>query len=63
MPNLESFLGKKANEKDWTGWSEYLGTFGCQKCPLDVEMAYFNAETSQIKWVCRDNHESVIQLD
>lgn len=64
MPDLESFVGKKkSNEPNWDGWSKYIGTFGCQKCTLDVDTAYFNPETAQIKWVCSDNHESVIQLD
>ena len=61
MPNLEEFLGK--SKYDWTGWSEYPGTFGCQKCPADVPMAYFNTSKGQIKWVCSEGHESVINFE
>lgn len=62
MSTSKEFFNVK-KKFDWTGWSEYPGTFGCQKCHLDTTIAYFNSDEGQIKWVCADGHESVIQLD
>lgn len=63
MPSLEDFLGKpKGSKRNWDGWEEIMGTYGCQKCDKESNVAYFNESTHKMMWVCGDNHESVVQL-
>lgn len=61
MPSLENFLGR-SNWRDWSGWEEMRGTYGCQSCEEDMDTAYFNPETLTIMWVCSKNHESKVEL-
>ena len=61
MPSLEDFLGKPSG-RDWTGWEELYGQYGCQHCEEDLEVAYFNQDSLTIMWVCSQNHESTVTL-
>ena len=61
MPSLDDFL-KKPKGRDWDGWEQLIGKYGCQKCEEDMDVAYFNPDELVIMWVCSQNHESKVEL-
>jgi hypothetical protein len=61
MPSLDDFLNKPKG-RNWDGWEEMFGNYGCQKCDEDMDTAYFNPNELIIMWVCSQNHESKVEL-
>jgi hypothetical protein len=60
MPNLNEFLNKSTIET--VPLDERVEVIEqmrpCSKCDLYVDRYYFNNQTMEMFWTCKDNHET-----
>jgi hypothetical protein len=60
MPNLDEFLNKKEDSVPVVdGRVEIIEQMRpCSKCDLYVDRYYFNNQTMEMSWKCKDGHET-----
>ena len=60
MPNLDEFLNKKEDSVPLVdGRVEIIEQMRpCSKCDLYVDRYYFNNQTMEMFWKCKDGHET-----
>ena len=60
MPNLNEFLNKStADDVSIDNNGEVIEQMRpCSKCDLYVESYIFNSQTMEMRWTCKDGHET-----
>jgi hypothetical protein len=60
MPNINEFLNKSTNKNLPIDQRAELieGLRPCSKCDLYVDSYYFNNQTMEMYWTCKDGHQT-----
>ena len=62
MTSFNSFFSDNTGGENVEDMQRLDGEYGCQSCPNQTSVAYFDEKSMQIIWFCKDEHRSSIQV-